>query len=332
MTAYELRRCVESRGTKTHFFSRENMRFAGDTMRNYGVRRAKIRTYSGEVVECWDLYRRRPVKYGLRTSAYFSAETFAQVFSLREPGNNHYFAAYAGGDSVMAIASQTTIQAYQLRAGGVRARMAILRRIAADSVRNANPHTRLHPGDWRGARHTTLKGYAAYYGLLDAGREAGGTPIWSSHAGEYFRRECDAPDLLGRRTGGWYTDAECHDTAIGIVACLPHGRFIAGYRWTSNDERVYFPGVFDDETDTARMADEYARVFAESAREDNERWQAMCLAELAEETAREELEKSIALRHRAKFGGFERVREHIEKLRDARETLAEATRRYEKGC
>ena len=206
----------------------------------------------------------------------------------------------------MTISSQTTIQAYQLRAGGVRARMAILRMIAADSARNANPHTRLQPGDWRGARHTTIKGYAAYYGLLDSGRDAHGAQVWYSHAGEYFRNERDAHEILNQHHSGWLTDAECHDTAIGIVASLPHGRYIAGYRWTSNDERVYFPQVFTEESDAAQMADEHARVFAESAREDNERFEAMILAELDVETL-------------------------TEKLREARETLADATRTYERG-
>lgn len=80
-TASHLRAFVESAGRESHFFSRENMRFAGDTMRNYGVRGpVEIKTYSGETVSAWELYRRKPVKCGLRTSAYFDAKTFRQVF------------------------------------------------------------------------------------------------------------------------------------------------------------------------------------------------------------------------------------------------------------
>lgn len=54
----------------SHFFDRKTMQFFGDTMRNYGV----TRHASG----CWELYRKRPVKYGLQSSAYFDPETFEQ--------------------------------------------------------------------------------------------------------------------------------------------------------------------------------------------------------------------------------------------------------------
>lgn len=80
-TASDLRSFVESAGRESHFFSRENMRFAGDTMRNYGVRGpVPIKTHSGETVSAWELYRRRPVKHGMQGSAYFCAKTFHQVF------------------------------------------------------------------------------------------------------------------------------------------------------------------------------------------------------------------------------------------------------------
>lgn len=228
----------------------------------------------------------------------------------------------------MTIAQSTTIQAYQLRKGGTPARMAILRMIAADSVNNFNPSTRLQPGDWRGARHYTLKSYAGAYcsGINQ------GASNWYSHGGEQFRNEQDAHDVTGGPDhSGWFTDVYQDEKAIGIVASLTHGRFIAGYRWTSNDERVYFGEIFTDETEAARMADEHARVFAESAREDSERFQAMILAELDAEEKLIEVQKAFALRHRAKFGGPERVRDAIEELCKARRELGEATMAYERG-
>lgn len=80
-TASDLRAFVESAREDSHFFSRENMRFAGDTMRNYGVRGpVPIATYRGETVLAWELYRRRPVKHGMQGSAYFDSTTFHQVF------------------------------------------------------------------------------------------------------------------------------------------------------------------------------------------------------------------------------------------------------------
>lgn len=71
MTPSQLRYEVQTRNTDTHFFDYKTMRFFGDTMRNYGVRDAG---------DCWELYRKRPVKYGLRTSAYFDKQTFNQVY------------------------------------------------------------------------------------------------------------------------------------------------------------------------------------------------------------------------------------------------------------
>lgn len=80
-TASDLRAFVEGAGEESRFFSRENMRFAGDTMRNYGVRGpVQIETHSGETVSAWELYRRRAVTHGLKSSAYFCATTFRQVF------------------------------------------------------------------------------------------------------------------------------------------------------------------------------------------------------------------------------------------------------------
>lgn len=167
----------------------------------------------------------------------------------------------------MTISQSTTIQAYQLRKGGTPARMAIFRMIAADSANNRNESTRLQPGDWRGARHWTLGIYeAAYCAGLDQGFN-NGTSVWYTHQGEQFRNERDAADVARLSHTGWFSDSHQDETAIGIVASLTHGRFIAGYRWTSNGERVYFGDVFTDEEDAARMADEHARVFAENCRD-----------------------------------------------------------------
>ena len=78
MTAAALRAAHESAHPESLFFSRENMRFAGDTMSNFAVAADPVTftTYSGETVTCWRLYRRRPVKHGLRGAFYFDCETF----------------------------------------------------------------------------------------------------------------------------------------------------------------------------------------------------------------------------------------------------------------
>jgi len=79
MTPSELKAHVEQ-GTESHFFTRATMKFFGDNMKNYGVRSATIETDSGPV-ECWELYRRRPVKHGLQSSAYFRKDDFSRVWS-----------------------------------------------------------------------------------------------------------------------------------------------------------------------------------------------------------------------------------------------------------
>ena len=67
--------------TGSHFFTRSSMRFFGDTMRNYYVVKdaVKVQTPSGDIVECWALGRRRPVKHGLQSMAFFSTETKERV-------------------------------------------------------------------------------------------------------------------------------------------------------------------------------------------------------------------------------------------------------------
>jgi hypothetical protein len=78
MNASELKQYVERVGSD--FFDRKTMRFFGDTMANYRVRSATIDTCTRKNVECWELWRKRPVKDGLQNSAYFSKETFERVF------------------------------------------------------------------------------------------------------------------------------------------------------------------------------------------------------------------------------------------------------------
>jgi hypothetical protein len=75
LTPSGLRAELLARNSESRYFSRENMRFFGDTMRNYGVR---LTTINGGV-QVFELYRRKPVKHGLQSSAYFLADTFART-------------------------------------------------------------------------------------------------------------------------------------------------------------------------------------------------------------------------------------------------------------
>jgi hypothetical protein len=91
MNASELKYQVESHYHDRYFFTRDTMKFFGDTMRNYGVRDGGIfqthwdddgNKYSETTrpIEVWELYRKHPVKHGLQDSAYFDKKTFKRVF------------------------------------------------------------------------------------------------------------------------------------------------------------------------------------------------------------------------------------------------------------
>ena len=80
MTPSELKTNVEC-GCDRFFFTRDTMKFFGDTMRNYGVyaQPVAIETYSGDTVKCWELYRRHPVKHGMCDSAFFAIDDYRRI-------------------------------------------------------------------------------------------------------------------------------------------------------------------------------------------------------------------------------------------------------------
>ena len=78
-TASQLRSFIESSGTAPHFFDRTTMRFFGDTMANFGVRRVRFVLPNAATRHGFELYRKRPVKHGLQSSHYFDRETFEAV-------------------------------------------------------------------------------------------------------------------------------------------------------------------------------------------------------------------------------------------------------------
>lgn len=95
MTPSELKHAVNQAGHESHFFDRDAMKFFGDTMKNYGVRSVSITSdydadgnyaKAGARLECWELYRRRAVKHGLKSSHYFAKASLRKVFPTREAG------------------------------------------------------------------------------------------------------------------------------------------------------------------------------------------------------------------------------------------------------
>ena len=171
---------------------------------------------------------------------------------------------------------------------------------------------------WRTVRYATL----THLGGLHRGMN-GGAPIWYARAGAAFRREKYADECYqGIRHKGWYTDAECDEKARGIVVRLPHEKFIAGYEWSANGERVYFPEVFVDESDAARRADSHAESFADACLEHDAKYhEAQKLQTEAEDMAQQLAEK-LALRNNPRFpGAREKARELLTELRETRERL-----------
>ena len=81
MTPSELKCKLVEFNPHSHMFDRKTMKFFGDTMRNFGVRSAEVKTFDGTVVECWELYRKRPVNNGLQTSHHFNKITFNHVYN-----------------------------------------------------------------------------------------------------------------------------------------------------------------------------------------------------------------------------------------------------------
>ncbi len=179
------------------------------------------------------------------------------------------------------------------------------------------------PMTWRDMRFATLTSHSG----LDQGSNGTGrarVAVWYSQDGKpQFRDERFCDHIARIEHTGWYADAHEYDTVRGIVARLPHGRCIVGYLMSSNDERVYFPQIFDDEREAAHMADEHARVVAESEREYSERQNAARDIEDATETALQRLRECIALRHRECMSYVrDEIAELIETIRGNRERLS----------
>lgn len=211
-------------------------------------------------------------------------------------------------------------------------RLAMLRKAFASHA-TQYPHcpAGARPQSWRDIRRTTHKGLSAYTAALGQGFN-GTNPVWYCHTGPQFRDEKFADKSTDTiEHTGWFTDTDQDEKARGIVARLSHGRFIAGYHWSTNGERVYFPDIFTDETRAAEMADEHARVFAESAMEHSERYEAMALAELARDEKLIEVQKAFVLRHDERFGGRDSLESAIEELREARKVYECAVMVYERG-
>ena len=80
MTPSGLKSLYEASNPDGYFFCRENMKFAGDTMRNFGVYLAEVKDglYEGSDtrpdMKAWCLYRKKPTRCGVGFVCAFDME------------------------------------------------------------------------------------------------------------------------------------------------------------------------------------------------------------------------------------------------------------------
>ena len=122
------------------------------------------------------------------------------------------------------------------------------------------------PMTWKEARYSGFHNAHVMRCELSQGLNDG-KPIWYCHTGQYFPRERWADEILKLDHTGWFCDDHQDEITRGLVVSLPHGRFLAGYWLSCNDERVYYPEVYTDIDQAARDADHYAQRYAERERE-----------------------------------------------------------------
>ena len=72
-TPSDLKYAVECAGYAPYFFTRDTMKYFGDTMKNYGI--VNHEHYI-------TLYRKKPVKHGLSNPTYFCNKTFKRILNL----------------------------------------------------------------------------------------------------------------------------------------------------------------------------------------------------------------------------------------------------------
>lgn len=193
-------------------------------------------------------------------------------------------------------------------------------------------------GDWRAARTT---GYDdLWMSTLCAGSQGEGNrrvKIWTSvDGGPYFKRQCFADECESaprdvRMHKGWYTDgADMSATARGVVARLPHGRFLAGYYWSENGEYVYAADVYEEEREAILAADSMAQRFGEEESDYQTRWRE---AENLRDKIKDQLKRlreCLVLRHeKCMQYTREEIHEIVQSIRKNRDVLATEYKQFE---
>lgn len=191
---------------------------------------------------------------------------------------------------------------------GVKARMQSLKN-SVSKYRNAKT--------WRECRFANFKSPGNCQGFNDK------TPVW------YFTSQSvpvrnikKAHDFDNIAHTGYYCDIFQDDKAFGIIGALSHGRFIAGYQLTMNDEHVFFPGVFTDEIEATRISDEHARVIAEQEMEYSQKYNDAQNLDCQINDNLQRLRECIVLRNKkCMYYVREEISDLIEKIKSDKQTL-----------
>lgn len=208
---------------------------------------------------------------------------------------------------------------------GSRGRLAILKR-NADRL-NALSHNRRKgmgnpdPYTWRDVRYCGFHNARAARCELSPGKH-GDQIIYYCHTGQYFPRETWCDEIINLNHTGWFTDIDCRETVRGLVVSLPHGRYLAGYCWSENGERVYFTEIYDCQDTAAHVADSYAEQFGTDSQMDDLKYQKAQEIYSEMENAKNRLIECLALRNNPCFSALrDEARDLIKEIRDNRETL-----------
>lgn len=106
-----------------------------------------------------------------------------------------------------------------------------------------------------------------------AGRHPG-RGFYLEDAGQVFTRWQWADDVVSLKHTGWFCDEFQDSKMRGIVARLPHGRFLAGWSMGEGMASEIDGQIYTDETEAGRAADSMAESAAETEREYQEEQEA----------------------------------------------------------
>lgn len=104
-------------------------------------------------------------------------------------------------------------------------------------------------------------------------------PVTGPHPGGSFYLNSDfmpgrswqwGDEVVDLGHSGWYCDEYGDTIARGLVICLPHGRFLAGWSLGEGMTSGYDGALYTDQEEAARAADEEARIVAEHEQEYHE--------------------------------------------------------------